>query len=161
MTKTKSKKGKKSPSGSDSSGNDEPPNSVGSEDDLEPVAGPSHRQQCEAPQRAHSRKKLGAAAKTKQRDTIGDEGDTDFVKPPAKKLGAVSRAHKKAPADDSESDPMSALKKATNKMRVLSSSSSADDDDVPAVPRSSPANGGRSRAVPVKYYLKSESSDGL
>ncbi|KAL3187624.1 hypothetical protein MRX96_025110 [Rhipicephalus microplus] len=161
MTKTKSKKGKKSPSGSDSSGNDEPPNSVGSEDDLEPVAGPSHRQQCEAPQRAHSRKKLGAAAKTKQRDTIGDEGDTDFVKPPAKKLGAVSRAHKKAPADDSESDPMSALKKATNKMRVLSSSSSADDDDVPAVPCSSPANGGRSRAVPVKYYLKSESSDGL
>ncbi|KAL3187616.1 hypothetical protein MRX96_025105 [Rhipicephalus microplus] len=36
MTKTKSKKRKNSQSGSDSSGNDEPPNSVGSDDDLDP-----------------------------------------------------------------------------------------------------------------------------
>ncbi|KAL3187617.1 hypothetical protein MRX96_025106 [Rhipicephalus microplus] len=64
-----------------------------------------HRQQREALQRAHPRKKLGAAAKTKQHDATGDVGDTDFVKPPSKKPGAVLRAHKKAPADDSESDP--------------------------------------------------------
>ncbi|KAL3243432.1 hypothetical protein MRX96_020499 [Rhipicephalus microplus] len=161
ITKTKSKKRNNSRSGSDSSGNDEPPNSVGSEDDLEPVAGPSHRQQRKAPQRAHPRKKHGAAAKTKQRDATSDEGDTDFVKPPAKKPGAVSRAHKKAPADDSESDPMSAPKKATKKMRVLSSSSSSGDDDVPAVPRPSPANRGRSRAAPVHYNFGSDSSDGF
>ncbi|KAL3235365.1 hypothetical protein MRX96_022507 [Rhipicephalus microplus] len=41
MTKTKSKKRKNSRSGSDSSGNYEPPNSVGSDDDLKPVASPS------------------------------------------------------------------------------------------------------------------------
>ncbi|XP_075732386.1 DNA topoisomerase 2-alpha [Rhipicephalus microplus] len=160
MTKTKSKK-KNSRSGSDSLGNDEPPNSVGSEDDLEPVAGPSHRQQRKAPQQAHPRKKHGAAAKTKQRDATSDEGDTDFVKPPTKKPGAVSRARKKAPVDDSESDPMSAPKKATKKMRVLSSSSSSSDDDVPAVPRPSPANRGRSRAAPVNYNFGSDTSDGF
>ncbi|KAL3223447.1 hypothetical protein MRX96_049805, partial [Rhipicephalus microplus] len=129
--------------------------------DLEPVAGPSHRQQREAPQRAHPWKKRGAAAKTKQRDATGDESDTDFVKPPAKKPGTVSRAHKKAPADDSESDLMSAPKKATKNMTVLSSSSSSVDDDVPAVPRPSPANRGRSRAAPVNYNFGSESSDGF
>ncbi|KAH8018804.1 hypothetical protein HPB51_012194 [Rhipicephalus microplus] len=118
-----------------------------------------HRQQREAPQRAHPRKKHGAAAKTKQRDATGDEGDTDFVKPPAKKPGAVSRAHKKASADDSESDTMPAPKKATKKMRVRSSSSSSGDDDVPAVPRLSPANRGRSRAAPVNYNFGSDSSD--
>nr|XP_037282646.1 DNA topoisomerase 2-alpha-like [Rhipicephalus microplus] len=161
ITKTKSKKRKNSRSGSDSSENDEPPNSVGSDDDLEPVAGPSHRQQRKAPQRAHPRKKHGAAAKTKQRDATGDEGDTDFVKPPAKKPGAVSRAHKKSSADDSESDTMPAPKKATKKMRVLSSSSSSGDDGVPAVPRPSPANRGRSRAAPVNYNVGSDSSDGF
>ncbi|XP_075732273.1 uncharacterized protein LOC142774985 isoform X2 [Rhipicephalus microplus] len=161
MTKRKSNKRKNSRSGSDSSGNDEPPNSVGSDDDFEPVVGPSHRQQREAPQRAHPWKKRGAAANTKQPDATGDESDTDFVKPPAKKPGTVSWAHKKALADDSESDLMSAPKKATKNMTVLSFSSSSVDDDVPAVPRPSPANRGRSRAAPVNYNFGSESSDGF
>ncbi|KAL1432034.1 hypothetical protein MTO96_013397 [Rhipicephalus appendiculatus] len=162
-TKTKSKKRKNSWSGSDSSENNESPHSVGSGDDLEPVAGPSHRQQSKR-QRADPPKKHGAAAKAAQRDAAGGEGDNDFVKPPAKKPGAVPRAAKKAPAakqapaaEDSDSDPMPAPKKAAKKMWVVTSSSS-DDDYAPSVPR--PANSGRSRAAPAKYDFGSD-SDGF
>ncbi|KAH7934485.1 hypothetical protein HPB51_029147 [Rhipicephalus microplus] len=171
MTKRKFNKRKNSRSGFDSSGNDEPPNSVGSDDDLEPVAGPSYFYSANTEQalgpladmcirlsalsiatsifrggagtvtlynkfaitvsqatfdhnsseitstaiasnvRLHNEHTLGRSAEPRltqsSRDATGDESDTDFIKAPAKKPGTVSRAHKKAPADDSESDLMS------------------------------------------------------
>ncbi|XP_049267876.1 DNA topoisomerase 2-beta [Rhipicephalus sanguineus] len=164
-SKTKAKKRKNSWSGSDSSENDESLISLGSDDDVKPVAGPSHRHQQDERQRAQPPKKHGAAAKTAQHDAAGGEADKDFVKPPAKKPGAISRTAKKASvakqapaADDSDSDPVPAPKKAAKKMRVVMSSSS-DDDYAPSVPRPTTSSSGRTKAPPVKYDFGSDSDE--